>query len=125
MYKPLRLRDVDDPGDVTIVVVVAVVILVFNRPGVTVVPDRSTHDACTSMLLAADAVTSLIKSLVLVSRIMAYVADTVKVVLSVSPDTTERDTAKSPAEYNVPAVPEATEQTNAPATVVGPAKVMA
>jgi hypothetical protein len=43
----LRLRCVEDAGDPTTVVVVAVEMTVFVRPGVTVDPDRSTYDACT------------------------------------------------------------------------------
>jgi hypothetical protein len=43
----LRLRCVEDAGDATTVVVVAVEMTVFVRPGVTVDPDRSTYDACT------------------------------------------------------------------------------
>jgi hypothetical protein len=46
MYKPFTFRTVLAAGDPTTVVVVAVVMFgVLVRPGVTVVPFRSTHEA--------------------------------------------------------------------------------
>jgi hypothetical protein len=58
MLKYLMFRYVDAPGDATTVVVVAVLIAaVLVRPGVTVDPDKSTHEACTLTLPAADVMT--------------------------------------------------------------------
>ncbi len=69
MLTVLTVRYVLDPGDPTMLVVVAVVIGVLVRPGVTVVPLRSAHEQCTSVLTAALVVT-LRRSLVDASNII-------------------------------------------------------
>jgi hypothetical protein len=66
----LTVRCVEDAGDATTSVVVAVVMLVFVRAGVTVVPERSTNDAWTE-IVPADPVTNRTLSEVEVSRITA------------------------------------------------------
>ena len=66
----LTLRTVEAAGEATTVVVVLVVMsAVLVRPGVTVVPSRSTHDAWTSTVLEA-LVMTLIRSEVLARLIM-------------------------------------------------------
>lgn len=68
----LTLRCVDAAGAGTMVVVAAVVMRVFWRPGVTVVPLTSTQEVCTSMVVVAVPVTIRTMSLVLVWRSMIF-----------------------------------------------------
>src|SRR5262249_46770947 len=57
IIRPRTLRWLLDGGDGTIVVVVAVEIAVFWRPGVIVADWSSTHDACTSTFVAEPVMT--------------------------------------------------------------------
>ncbi len=66
----LTFRCVAVNGEATTVVAVgapAVICVVFVRPGVTVEPDTSTHDACTSIPVTGTFVTTWIRSVVDVS----------------------------------------------------------